>query len=255
MRLENTVALVTGAAHRVGKGIALALAREGAHIVIHYGRSADAAADTADELAALGVETLLAQADLADPAQIGALFDAVEKRFGRLDVLVNSAASFERQPFDAIGVEDWDRVLAVNLRAPFLCTQRAAHLMRATPRPEGETAAIVNISDLSGVFPWHGYTQHGVSKAGLLHLTRIAARELGPEIRVNAILPGAILPPPGMDPDGEAWQAGLRRLPLARAGHPGQVGDAVVFLAQAEYTTGAALTVDGGEHLVGVGGG
>jgi NAD(P)-dependent dehydrogenase (short-subunit alcohol dehydrogenase family) len=251
MNLQGKVALVTGAAHRVGKAIALALAHEGAHIVVHYGSSEQAAQETAREIAALGVRAVPVQADLRDVAQIEGLFQAVQREFGRLDVLVNSAASFVKQPFDAITVDDWKNVMQTNLRAPFLCTQRAARLMRASSRPDDEPAAIVNIVDLSGIFPWRGFVQHGISKAGLIHLTQIAAYELAPGVRVNAVAPGAILPPPGMAPDSDAWRKLGERTPLARTGHPDYVGQTVVFLAQNDYITGAVIPVDGGEHLIG----
>jgi pteridine reductase len=251
MQLQDKVALVTGAAHRLGKAIALALAGEGSHVVIHYGGSQQAARETAAEIAALGVEAFPVQADLSDPAQIEALFEAVRGRFGRLDVLVNSAASFQKRPFEEISLDDWERVLAINLRAPFLCSQHAAHLMRSAERPANESALIVNIADLSGIYPWRGYAHHGISKAGLIHLTKVAARELAPDVRVNAIVPGLILPPPGMAADGDKWQRLGQSVPLQRPGDPANIGQAVVFLAANDYITGAVLNVDGGEHLLG----
>ncbi len=251
MELQDKVALVTGGAHRVGKAVALALAREGMHVVVHYGTSEAAARETVAEIKSLGVRALPVRADLRDPAQIQALFATVKAEFGRLDVLVNSAASFVRQPFDEIGLDDWKDVLQVNLRAPFLCTQHAARLMRAVVRPPDEPAAIINIADLSGIYPWRGYVQHGVSKAGLLHLTKVTAYELAPAIRVNAIVPGAVLPPPGVDPQGETWANLGARTPLGRTGHPDYVAQTAVFLARNDYITGAAIPVDGGEHLVG----
>lgn len=251
MDLNGKVALVTGAAHRVGKAIALALAREGANLIIHFGSSESAAQQTAAEIATLGVEAIPVQADLRDPPQIETLFATLQSRFGRLDVLVNSAASFQKRPFDQISLEDWERVMAINLRAPFLCTQHAARLMRTIERPAGESALVVNIADLSGVYPWLGYGHHGVSKAGLIHLTKVAARELAPGIRVNAIIPGPILPPPGMAPDSKKWQQIGGIVPLGRAGDPENIGQAVMFLARSDYITGVAIEVDGGEHLIG----
>jgi len=250
MDLHNRVALVTGAAHRVGKAIALELARHGAHVVVHYGGSVEAAQLTAGEIAALGVEALPFQADLSQTEAIEALFRAVEGHFGRLDVLVNSASNFMKQPFDAIGLDDWKAAMDVNLRAPFLCTQRAARLMRRAERPAEEPALIVNIADLSGLHPWRSFVQHGVSKAGLIHLTKAAALELAPAIRVNAIAPGAVLPPQNMDPASPAWQAITARAPLQRPGHPDFIGQTVVFLAQNDYITGVLIPVDGGEHLI-----
>jgi NAD(P)-dependent dehydrogenase (short-subunit alcohol dehydrogenase family) len=251
MNLKDKVAIVTGSAHRVGKAIALALAREGAHIVIHYGGSQQAAQVTALEIEALGVRAITVQADLRDPEQIDALFARVESAFDRLDVLVNSAANFVKKPYGEITVDDWKTVMQANLRAPFLCSQRAAVLMNRVARPADEPALIVNIADLSGIYPWEGYTAHGVSKAGIIHLTRTSAYELAPTIRVNAIAPGAILPPQGMAEDSEAWRAIGARSPLRRVGHPDQIGQTVIFLARNDYVTGALIPVDGGEHLTG----
>lgn len=251
MNLPGKVAIVTGAAHRVGKAIGLALAREGMHIVVHYGASEQSAQETVREITALGVRAIPVQADLRDVDQIDRLFQAVRQEFGRLDVLVNSASNFVKQPFDAITVDDWKNVMQTNLRAPFLCTQRAARLMQATPRPADEPAAIVNIVDLSGIYPWRSFVQHGVSKAGLIHLTHLSAYELAPGIRVNAVAPGAVLPPQGMDPDSDTWRKLGERTPLGRTGHPDYIGQTVVFLAKNDYITGAVIPVDGGEHLIG----
>ena len=249
MRLSRRAALVTGGAQRLGRAIALALAGEGASIALHYGTSAGAARQTAAEIAALGVEVETFQADLADPSHIAGLIDAVAARFGRLDVLVNSAASFRKQTFGDISADDWDRVMAVNLRAPFLLSQAAARLMRSGERDA--PALIANIADLSGIHPWAGYAHHAVSKAGLIHLTKIAARELAPEIRVNAVVPGPVLPPPGVDEASPEWQQIAGRTPLGRTGEPDDIARAVVFLAQSDFITGAILPVDGGEGLLG----
>lgn len=251
MDLQNKVALVTGSAHRVGQAIALHLARAGASQVIHYGSSGEAAEQTAREVRALGVDAITVQADLRRPDSIETLFAAAAAHYGRLDVLVNSAASFTKQDFDAVTLDSWEDSMQTNLRAPFLCCQQAARLMRQTPRPIHEPALIVNITDLSGFFPWRGYVQHGVSKAGLIHLTHICARELGPDVRVNAIAPGPILPPAGMAENDPFWQNAGQRLPLRRTGSPEYVGQTVVFLAQNDYITGAVIPVDGGEHLLG----
>ena len=253
MQLNGRVALVTGAAHRLGKAIAVALAERGCHLVVHYGRSAKQAAQTVDELSARGVEAVALSADLSQEEQIDRLFKDVDSRFGQLDILVNSAASFERQDFEAVRGSDWDRVMAINLRAPFLCTRRAAPLMRQSHGEDEPPAVVINMVDLSAVWAWPGYVQHGVSKAGLLHLTRIGARELAPEVRVNAILPGAVLPPPGMDPESEGWRRMGERLPVGRTGDPAQIGGTAVFLAENDFITGEAIFVDGGEHLLGAG--
>jgi pteridine reductase len=251
MDLAGKVALVTGGGRRLGKAIALALARAGAAVVVHYGSSTAAAEGVAEEIRGLGVAAWTVGADLADPGAIDGLFARVAAEAGRLDVLVNSAATFERRPFDEITVADWERVLAVNLRAPFLCLQRAARLMRSSPRADEAPALVVNLVDLSGTLAWRGQAHHAVSKAGLAHLTRVAARELAPAVRVNAVQPGAILPPPGVAADSPAWRETWERLPLARPGRPELVGDAVVFLAGNDFITGSILPVEGGESLLG----
>ncbi len=249
MELEGSVALVTGGARRIGRAIALALGARGARVAVHYRSSREDAERTAAELAAGGAEAWALQADLSEPAGLERLFDDLEARSGRLDVLVNSAASFESRPFGEIDAADWDAVLAINLRAPFLCLRRAAPLLAAGGRAGGSPGLAVNIGDLSGLQAWRGYAHHSVSKAGLLHLTRVAALELAPGVRVNAVVPGAILPPPDADPEGEEWQRRGERVPLARTGEPEEVGRAVVALAENDFITGAVLPVDGGEGL------
>ena len=259
MDLSDTVALVTGAGKRLGRAIALELAAAGASVVVHYGRSREAARRTADDIRALGRDGVALSADLTEPDDIEALFDAVEDRFGRLDVLVNSAASFERKPIDEITAADWDAVQAVNVRAPFLCTQRAARLMRATnraglPGAERVPGSVINLADMAGVTTWKEFAHHGVSKAALLHLTMVSARELGPEVRVNAIIPGPVLPAPGEDATSESWIAKGARVPLGRPGDVREVATAAVFLTRNDYVTGTTLFVDGGEHLLAGGG-
>lgn len=248
MDLSGKVALVTGGAHRVGKAIAIALAEAGADLAIHYGRAADEAERTVAELAALGVRARAYGADLADPAAIADLFARLAEDFGRLDVLVNSAAAFPYRRLESMTADEWDRTQAINLRAPFLCTQAAAKLMRAAPREA--PGLVVNIADLSGVKVWPGYAAHGVSKAGLLQLTRVAALELAPAVRVNALVLGPIMPVRGRGED-EAWQRLIATLPLQRPGGGAEVGRAVRYLAESDFVTGATVAVDGGESLLG----
>ncbi len=252
MELEGSVSVVTGSARRLGRAIALSLARRGSSIAVHFGSSRQAAEETAAELRGLGVEAEIFGADLRRPPEIERLFEGVAERFGRLDLLVNSAASFESGHFGDIGPDEWDGVMRLNLRAPFLCMQRAAALMRDCER-HGAPGAVVNMADLSGLLAWSGQAPHGVSKAGLIHLTRLAARDLAPAVRVNAVVPGPILPPPGMAASDPAWRRTTGRVPLERAGEPSEIGDAVAFLAANDYVTGASLLVDGGEHLLGAG--
>jgi len=248
MKLTDRVALVTGGAHRLGRAIALALAERGALIALHYDTSRVAARQTAGEIAAHGFDVEIFQADLSEPSQIAKLISRVGKRFGRLDILVNSAASFERRDFDEITAGDWDAVMALNVRAAFLTSQHAVPLMRASTY---QPTLIVNIADLSGLYPWLGYAHHSVSKAALIHLTKSLARELAPDIRANAIIPGAILPPPDIDAASPEWQGAGKRNLLKRVGDPADIGRAVVFLAESDFITGAIIPVDGGESLLG----
>lgn len=251
MELSGKVALVTGASRRLGREIALGLAREGVSVVVHYGRSRREAEETVKAIEALGVRAWPIQADLRDPEAIRHLFVKLDEGCDRLDIVVNSAASFETKPLEGVTLGEWDRVLAVNLRAPFLCVQQAVTRMRAKTGDQEEKGVILNIADLSGVQAWKGYPHHGVSKAGLIHLTRSAAKELAPDIRVNCIVPGAIFPPPGVPTTAGSWQRKLEKIPLRRSGDPEWITRAVSFLVENEYLTGAILPVDGGEHLVG----
>ncbi len=256
MRLEGAVALVTGGARRLGRALSLGLAEAGCDVFIHYRSSAEAADRTANDVRALGRRAAAALADLSLPEQIDGLFEAFDAAFARLDILVNSAASFERTPFEETTVAEWDAAQALNLRAPFLMTQRASARMRAVPErrgSQGEPLApgvILNMSDMAAVAAWKGFAAHGVSKAGLLHLTALTARELGAEVRANAIVPGPILPPPGETAEDPAWREKGRRIPLGRTGDPEYVAHAARFLAENDYVTGATIYVDGGEHLL-----
>jgi pteridine reductase len=248
VELRDRIALVTGAGRRIGREIALELGRAGCDVVVHYGRSADGAEETAEALRAMGRKAWTECADLAEVAAIEALFERVGREPGRLDILVNSAATFHSGAMRDAHAADWDQTMAVNLRAPFLCMQRAAALMGGEGQAGG---AIVNLGDLSALSPWAGFAIHGTSKAGLLALTRAAALELGPTVRVNAVVPGAILPPPGVPPEDSSWQRRGERLPVGRAGEPSHVARAVRFAIENDFVTGAVNPVDGGEHLVG----
>lgn len=254
MKLAGTVALVTGAGVRLGRAIAIGLAEAGCHVIVHYRSSRDEAEQTAGEIRDLGRRAEAAQADLANPDEIHRLFRDVDTSFGRLDVLVNSAASFERRGIEEITAQEWDDVQALNLRAPFLCTRHAAPLMRGVKDRMTQTGDIgapglvLNMGDHSGITTWKGFAHHGVSKAGLLHLTRVSARELAPSLRVNAIVPGPILPPAGESED--SWKKKGLRVPLAHPGESHHISSTAVFLAHNDYITGETIMVDGGEHLL-----
>lgn len=236
---------MTGAARRLGKSIAVELARRGTSVFVHFRRSEEEAKRTVREIRALGTDAWAVGADLSSPADIERIFDFVRVTGHGLDALVNSAASFERQGLLDIAAAAWDDVMAINLRAPFLCTQAAARMMSDST----DGGAIVNIADLSGIRAWKEFAHHSTSKAGLIHLTKASARELAPTVRVNCIVPGAILPPPGIEESDSSWQRLGNKIPLRRTGSGEELAKAVCFLLQHDFITGAVLPVDGGEHL------
>lgn len=245
--LSDQVALVTGSAHRVGRVIALELARQGVNIQVHYHSSdPDQVRDTLQEIKSLGVDAFAVQADISDPAGVQTVMDAVKENFGRLNILVNSASVFPSAELLDISLESWDLTMNVNLRAPFLFTQQAARFMADNEVPGG---VIINISDQGAFAPWPKRPHHGISKAGLWMLTQVSAMSLGPQIRVNAIVPGPVMKTnDGMS--DETWARMGDHLPLKRTGTPQDVGRAVVFLCQNDFLTGVMLPVNGGEHLL-----
>jgi pteridine reductase len=240
MNIDGKVALVTGGARRVGRAFSLALAEAGADVVVNYNASADAADETVADIGRLGRRAVAVAADVSRRADVDHMIAETERVFGRLDILVNSASLFERQPFAEITDEDWDRVLGVNLKGPFMLAQRAAPLLRA----HGD-GAIINIVDLSALQPWPSFAHHAVSKAGLLHLTRVLARALAPHVRVNSIAPGTVLPP-----ENEEGEDGSEKRVVKRAGDPGDVVSAMLYLLRAGFVTGENLVVDGGRMLL-----
>jgi len=242
MDLKDKVALVTGGAHRVGKAIALELAGAGAHVVVHYRSAGAAVTQTVAEIEALGVRAAAVQADLSTEAGIAALFAATEAAFGGLDLLVNSAAGMEAGDVRTVTRAGWQQVLDLNLTAPFFCAQAAARLMAG--RGGG---AIVNINDLAGVQPWTKFAAHSVSKTGLGMVTRVLAKALAPEIRVNEVAPGPVMKPD--DWDEARWAKSGAATLLKRTGSGYDVARAVRFLLEADYITGETLVVDGGRLI------
>ncbi|MCU0728167.1 MAG: SDR family oxidoreductase [Planctomycetes bacterium] len=239
MELTGRKALVTGAALRVGREIALELARAGATIYLHYRSSEEPARRTAEEIRALGAGAVLVRGDLADPREV----ERVAEECRDADVLVNSASVFPRTPLRDATVEGFDGIMAVNVRAPFFLARTMGLAMRA--RGSG---VIVNIADWSGYRPHANYLPYCMSKAALLAMNSGLARILAPEVRVNAVAPGPVMLPADMDED-------LRRrviasTPLGREGSPTDVARAVRFLVDgSDYITGAVLAVDGGRLI------
>lgn len=236
--------LVTGAGIRLGRAIALAFGSTGAHVAVHYRSSRDDAERTCSEIAARGGQALALAADLADRAQARALVDSAVAKLGGLDVLVASAASFERIPFSALDDDAFDRSIQLNLASQFALAHQAVPALRASH------GNIVFITCSSATTPFRNYLPYVVAKGGLRHLMRTLALELAPEVRVNAVAPGTVLPPEDM-PEGTVG-ALASRVPLQRIGTADDIADAVLYLARSEFVTGHELAVDGGRSVANV---
>lgn len=242
--LEGRVALVTGAARRVGAEIATHLHAAGADVAIHYRRSADDAGKLVARLNAVRPESAAAfQADLLDIDSIPALVAAVTDWRGGLDVLVNNASSFYPTPLGEITEEHWDDLVGSNFKAPLFLSQAAAASLRE------RRGTIVNIVDIHAQRPLRNHLVYSPAKAGLAMLTRALARELAPEVRVNGVSPGAILWPEG-DMSKETKASILDEVPLARPGDPTDIAGCVLYLVRdATYVTGQIVAVDGGRSI------
>lgn len=243
--LSGKVALVTGSGSGLGMGIAARFAEAGAAVVIHYHTSAAGAGALVERITAQGGRAVALGADLTHAEEVARLMDATVERLGRLDILINNAGTYPSASLLEMTPEQWEGVLAANLRSVFLCTQAAARRMIA----QGTGGAIVNISSIEAENPAPNHSHYNAAKGGVLMFTRAAAAELGAHgIRVNAVAPGLIWSE-GIEeswPDGVArWQ---RTAPLRRLGQPDDVAGACLFLASpaARWITGASLTVDGG---------
>lgn len=241
MELAGRIALVTGGAHRVGAALTTALANAGMRVAINYNSSSVEADALVRGLSAAGHEARAYRSDLTRADSPASLIAAVARDFGGVDVLVNSAAIMQRTPLDAVSTEQWDAIFALNLRAPFFLAQAAAPWLRAA------RGCIVNLADLAAFETWPEYVPHGISKAGVVQMTRALARSLAPEVRVNAIAPGAVLLPDGWDDATRAHLAATT--PLRHIGAPADVAEALLYLLRADYVTGDTLLVDGGRHV------
>jgi pteridine reductase len=239
MDLKDKVAIVTGSAHRIGRQIALALAQEGCHLMVHFHRAVEEAEETCSDLRKFGVEVSSVQANLSKSKGILKLFSAVDREFSRLDILVNSAAILSPANFLDVQKEDWDRTMDLNLKGAFFCMQSAAKRMQKSGK-----GSIVNISDVIGHRPWDRFPVHSISKYGVEMLTKLAALSLAPQIRVNAIAPGLIMKPEGMEE--KRWETLSKMSPLRRSGTATELVQAVLFLLRNEYVTGEILVLDGG---------
>lgn len=242
--LEGKVALVTGAARRIGAEIASSLHAAGARVAIHYHGSADDAESLAARLGAARHDSARTfQADLRDPAAIEALVAEVGTWSGRLDILVNNASTFYPTPLGEISEANWQDLVGTNLKAPLFLSQAALPLLRSSG------GSIVNLVDIHARRPLRDHVVYGVAKAGLDMLTRTLAREMAPEVRVNGIAPGAVMwPEDGMS--DAAKKKILARIPLARSGEAGDVASCLLYLVRdAGYVTGQVIAVDGGRSI------
>ena len=244
MTLKHKKALVTGGSDRLGKAIALGLAEWGADVAITYTRSKEGAQRTAMEIQSLGRQSALIQTDFNQhPADMmdRVIYEAGQK-LGGLDILVNNAAVFEKGDWDTTTEENWDRHFAINLKAPFFLCQQFASVISAD-----SNAHIINIADWRGVRPGTDHVAYTLTKAALITMTKSMALALAPNIQVNAIAPGMILPPPGLD--GAALQRMALKIPAKRIGSPEEVVRAVLYLLDSDFVSGELIFITGGEHL------
>jgi pteridine reductase len=239
--LRGKRALVTGAGQRVGQAIALALGAEGMHVAVHYRESREGAEHTAREIRNNGGSAVTLAADLSERDAARGLVDAASAALGGLDLLVASAASFERVPLGEVDDAAWDRSLNLNLASPFALVNQALPALRVA------RGSVIFITCSSASVPMKGYLPYVVSKGALKHLMKTLSLELAPEVRVNAVAPGTVMPPASYDQAAVARLA--RAVPLGAVGSPRDVARAVVFLASSPFVTGHELAVDGGRGV------
>jgi len=243
MKLENSVILITGAATRVGKEVALHLASKGAHIAFSYYDDCEPWQETKTEIEAQGVKCFVKKVEVRNRDEINTFVQETKDKFGRIDVLFNNASVWLRKPFLQISEDEWNLALDVNLKGPFLCSQAVAPIML-----EQGKGVIINVTDLSAFQVWNDNAHHAASKAGLVALTKSMAFELAPNIRVNAIAPGTVLLPPNASPAKVEWA--VENSLLKRVGTPQDVAQLAEFLITNEFATGSVYFIDGGRSLV-----
>jgi len=243
MELDGKVAIVTGGAVRLGKAMALALAERGARLAIHYNASAGPAQEVVQQVQSMGCGAVALQADLSRPDRAPGIVERTVASFGRADILVNSAAIFEAGNWDDTTEEDWDRHFDINLKSPFFLTQAFAKQVG-----QERTAHVVNIADWRAIHPGTGHFAYTLTKAALVTMTKSLALALAPNIQVNAIAPGRVLPPPGKGP--EYLQRSASQIPAKKTGSPSDIVRALMFLLDSDFVTGELIYVTGGEHLL-----
>jgi NAD(P)-dependent dehydrogenase (short-subunit alcohol dehydrogenase family) len=243
MEIKDKVALVTGAAQRVGRVTALALAERGATVAFTYLSDDEPWRATVAEIEARGGAGLALSLDVRQIEQPRACVERIVDQFGRIDILINNASVWLSAPFLDISPEQWQTALVVNLTGPFLCSQAVAPYML-----KQQAGVIINLTDLSAFQTWPTYASHSASKAGLVALTRVMAAELAPHVRVNAIAPGTVLLPDNASPAKVQWAQ--ENSLLKRIGRPEDVAKTVIFLIDMDFATGAVYFMDGGRALV-----
>lgn len=244
MELKNKVAFITGSAKRVGKTLALALAKRGCHVVVHYGRSAESARETVREIEACGVSAWAFSAHLGDETAVQGVIPRALELAGRLDILVNSASIFPPEDFLSATSKTWDAAMMVNLKTPFLLSQAFARALS-----KGQPGKIINLLDVVAMRPQNHHFSYTISKTGLAGLTKAMAVALAAQnVQVNGIALGAILPNVNDDPALFARLA--EKIPVQRTGSPADVAQAMLYLLDADFVTGEIIRVDGGRHLV-----
>ena len=243
MELIGKTALVTGAAKRVGRGIALGLAAKGVNIVLHYNGSQTDAQKTSVEITALGAKCILIGADLSEVGDIQKMLGELKKKSVVIDFLVNSASLYFKTPVATANEEQWDELMSVNLKAPYLLSVALGREMA-----KGKGGKIINIADWSGFKPYKDFMAYCASKGGLITLTKSLARDFAPKVDANAVAPGPVLPPPDMS-DAEK-EAVAKTTALERWGKPEDIANAVTFLLESDFVNGIVLVVDGGRSIV-----
>ncbi len=242
MDLKGKTALVTGAAKRVGREIALELARSGVNILLHYNTSQTDAEKTAEEIRGLGVACSPCKADLSKASEIDQMTKEILKRHNSIDILVNSASLFYKTPIENVNEADWDTFMNANLKGPFLLSTQFGRQMA-----KAKGGKIINIADWSGFRPYRDYLPYCVSKGGLITLTKALARDFAPKVQANAIAPGPVLLPP--DFSEEEKKTVINKTLLGRLGTPQDIAYAVRFLLENDFINGTVLTVDGGRSI------
>ena len=247
MKLEGKTALVTGAGKRVGREIALGLARRGANVVVHYNTSAADARSVVRQIKAIGVDAIAVKANQASAREVRVAVGKAVKYFGDIHVLVTSAAVYKKTPFDTLTEKDWDFHIDANLKGPFLFALEVGRRMKAR-KIDGK---IITFADWAAIRPYANYLPYCVSKAGVICLTRSLAKALGPKVQVNAIAPGPILLPP--DLTEQEKQEVVDATIVKRIGSPRDIVNSVLFLIEgSDFITGHTLLVDGGRLIAGV---